>query len=240
MKNILIPTTLQADTLTAVEIALQQAQGESCTIVLMLVADVPHDYSASAVLRHSRQRYTPAQYTILAKCNAMVSSSLNCRMEMHNRLGVSAPLLKNLLKHLDIGLVILLPSYMAERLRVHRECCRILTNSKTPVLHMCATAKDAHFSNALYLEDEQAKFDIQELQQMISGKFPVRIVSRATFSDGQNPDDLAGILASSISQNNIDLVVQTRKPGKFSANTKPHSLVSQSLGLPVLSLYEGA
>ena len=240
MKNILIPTTLEADTVTAVETAIKQSQKQSCTIYLMLVTAMPQEYSAGAFIQSTRQTFTPAQYNILAKCSNLAATSLNCRLEVHNRIGVSTPLMRNLLKHFEIGLVLLLPSYKAEQARIHKDCCRILLNCKSPILHLSPENTDADFSNALYLEDEKTKIDVQELQHMMNSNFPVKIVSRATYVDGQNPNELAGIVASSIEQKNIGLVVQTRKAGKLTTNSKPKTSLTQSLGLPVLSLYDEA
>jgi hypothetical protein len=238
MKNILIPTTLEADTVTAVRTAIKQAHGQNCAVILMLPNEPEDTYSSLDLLRQHRQELTQGQTLILNRCRLLTQSSDNCRLEVHYQLGLSAPLIKNLITAMGIGLIIFSPSYKGEQAKLHQYCRQLLLNSKSHILHLCENAAEADLTKALYLENETTKLDVQELQQLLSGRFTFKIVSQATITEEQNHEDLAPLLADAISKNNIGLLVQTRKAEKRKhKNTK--TIVTDAFGLPVLSVYEG-
>lgn len=239
MKNILIPTTLQQDTFTAVKAAIKQSAGNNCIITLMLVSDEPDAESASYFLRASKATYTSLQTQILDACHAEAASHPNCKLELHNRCGLSAPLLKNLLEHLGTGLIIVPASYKQERDSIHHYCLNLLANSKTPMLHLTEGCDEQEFSKALYLEHAAAQLGVQEIQQLIGNRFNFKIVSHAAIGE-HYPNELDTQLSEAISKNNIDLLIETRKPEKLRIKKRKDTYVNETLGLPVLSIFEEA
>lgn len=239
MKNILIPTTLEADTLAAVKTAIRHASGQSCTVLLMQLCDVPDTYSASYTFKKIMPGYTSAQADVLTQCRAAVLKTHNCTLQVHMQYGISAPLLKNIIEHKGIGLVILSQSYKQESDKIHRYCTRLVLNSTCPILHLGHNTSGQALSKALYLEQEKEGLALHEVQAHLSSLFDFTIVSRATVAEEQNPKDLAPLLAEAIFKNDIDLVVETRKPKKkLSLKKKPIAGVNEALGLPVLSLHQ--
>jgi hypothetical protein len=152
MKNILIPTTLQQDTFTAVKAAIKQAAGTNCIITLMTVHDVPDIESAAYFLRKSKNTLSKEQEQVLDNCTAATSKAPNCQLEVHNRYGLSAPLLKNLLEHLGTNLIIIPPSYKQQRENIHQYCLGLLANSKIAILHLTEYCEEQEYNKALYLE----------------------------------------------------------------------------------------
>ena len=240
MKNILIPTTFEEDTLTAVKTAVKYATGKNCAIVLLQLQKMSDSYSSLSVLRESKPLYTAAQNEIISKCRETAEQSGNCRLVLHNQCGISAPLLKNLIEYLGTDLVIFTPSYKEDKNVLNSYCTQLLLNSKCPILHLGLTENEHDFNKALFLESEQTTLNISQLQQIINGQFNFKIVSQAKVAEEHNPADFAPLLSETILKNNIDLLVETRKSEKRKTKKKAAKNVNESLGLPVLSIYEGA
>lgn len=237
MKNILIPTTLQQDTIPAVKAAIRQAAETNCIITLMIVSDIPDAESATYFLRATRPVPTALQTKILEDCRTAVSKAANCSLELHNRYGLSAPLLKNLLEHLGTNLIIIPPSYKQQREHIHHFCLGLLANSKIPILHLTEDCEEQEFNKALYLEHTTAQLGLQEVQQLIGSQFNFKIVSHATIEE-RHPNELGSQLTDAIAKNNIDLLIETRKAGKIKTKKQKAATVNEMLGLPVLSIFE--
>lgn len=238
MKNILIPTVLEEDTLTAVKTAVKYATGKNCSVVLMLLQKMPDSFSSASVLRETKPSYTPAQSSILTQCRQIIQASGNCRLVIHNQCGISAPLLKNLIEYLGTDLIIFTPSYKEDKNALNSYCTQLLLNCKCPILHLGPNEYGNDFNKALFLEGEQTKLDIVQLQQIINGQFNFKIVSQAKVTEEQNPADITPLLSETISKNNINLLVETRKAEKRKLKKKNGKNVNEVLGLPVLSIFE--
>ncbi len=238
MKNILIPTTLEADTIGAVKTAAQHASGHNCAVVLMLVCDVPDTYSAGYLLQKIKPAYTTAQSDVLTRCKQLIKATPNCVLQVHLQYGMSAPLLKNIIEHKAIGLTLLTPSYKQEKEKIYRYCTALLLNSKCPILHLGQNCTGQQLNKAMYLEQEKTTIGLPQLQRLLKGRFSFTIVSRATLAEEHNPEDLAPLLAETIFKNDIDLLVETRKPEKLKLSKKSKMSVNEALGMPVLSLCE--
>ena len=236
MKNILIPSTLQQDTLFSVKTAINQAAGTKCTITLVLLKEAPYAESASYFLRNTKQLTTTAQKQVLEQCRAAIDISSNCILEIHNQYGLTAPLLKNLLEYLATNIIIIPSSYKHERDKIHTYFLELLSNSKIPMLHLTPDCEEHEFNKALYVEHSETVVSVSELQQHINSQFSFKIVSHAAVSE-QYPDELGAQLTEAITKNNIDLLIETRKHSK-TGKKKRGTAVNESLGLPVLSIYE--
>ncbi|WP_240732523.1 hypothetical protein [Flavobacterium alkalisoli] len=234
MKNIIIPTTIEDDTLTAVKTAVKYATGKNCSIVLMLLQKIPDTYSASQFLRETSPMYTAAQSEIIQKCRETVANTHNCRLVIHNQYGISGPLLKNLMEYLATDLVILTPSYKAEKNSLHSYCIQLLLNSKYPLLHLSNNPEENDFNKALYLEHSKIELGINDVQKIVSEQFSFKIVSQARIEESL--EEMAAQITETISKNNIDILIEARKSAKRSLSRKAQP-VNHNLGLPVLSVY---
>jgi len=237
MKNILVPTTLQHDTIYSVKAAIKQSAGANCVITLVLLNEAPDAESAAYFLRKTKYANTTAQSMVLENCRRAAYSTANCRLEIHNQYGLSAPLLKNLLEHLGTNLIIIPASYKKETGKIHHHFLGLLANSRIPMLHLTIDCQESEFNKALYLEHNKNQLDVQQLQKHINTQFSFKIVSQATISE-QYPAELGSQITEAISKNNIDLLIETRKPEKI--RNKKGINVNDTLGLPVLSIYEEA
>lgn len=238
MKNILVPTTFQPDTINAVKTAIKQSKGKNCTIILQQVCEVPNTDSSAFFLRSIKNQLTISQQNVLESCRNLTEVSQNCTFKLQHQYGISAPLMRNLLEHLHIGLIILTPSYKNAEKKIHNQFLQILANCKCPILHLNSNFDEQELSKAMYLEQTKSKLNAEDLQHLIQDQFDFRIVSQATIFEDQSVEEINPQLTEAITKNEINLLIQTRKPAKIKLSKKENTAVNESLGLPVLSLYE--
>ena len=237
MKNFLIPSTLESDTINAIRVAIQHSNGKKCTIFLALISEIPDTYSSATFLRNMKSEMTTSQKKVLEYCRELIAISQNCNLKIHYQYGISSPLIKNLMEHLEIELTILSPSYRNTEKRIHNQFVQILSNSKCPILHLSTNIEECDLTKAMYLEQTKSKLQIEDLQELIPDYFNFKIVSQAKIFSDQNPEDLQSLLTEAITKNKIDLLIETRKPKKIKLKNKNTS-TNESFGLPILSLYE--
>jgi len=237
MKNILIPTNLHQDTTVALKTAVKTANGKQCEVVFLLLSEVPDSYSSSYLLRRMNYQMSKSQLDVLEHCREIIASNNNCTLKIHNQYGISSPLLRNLLEHLNIGLTIFIPSYKSSSKKLHNYCMQLLLNCKCPILHTGTNTVQQDFNKALYIETTKSGLQAEDLQQMVQDQLSFNVVSQAKFFEAQQPEEITPLLNEAISKNNIDLLIETRTPEKIKSwkKEKPHL---NDLGLPVLSLYE--
>lgn len=237
MKNILIPTLFDQDTVSAVKAALKHANGKPARIILMSVCEIP-DYCSSAQFLRKIKSETPcSEKAVLEVCRNLVSTE-NAQLKIHSQYGVSSPVIKNLLEHFEAELIVLTPSYKAAQKRIHRQCCKILANAKSPILHLNSNFNDSNFSKAMYVEQTQSRYHLEDLQQMVRDQFDFTIVSQTKLMEGQDSQELTPLLSEAISKNNINLLIETRKPEKIRLKNKEKINFNETLDVPVLSFYE--
>ncbi|MCG9791969.1 hypothetical protein [Flavobacterium algicola] len=238
MKNILIPTTLQSDTLSAVKSAIFQASTKDCTILLMMTTEAPDTYSASQYLREMRIGLTPNQEEVLETCRYIASIHPNCTLKIHNQSGLSSLIFKGIIEFYEIKLVVFPHSYRQETQKIHQYLVQLATNHKCPILNLGNIECEGNFNKALYIENNTTK-TVENIQQFLNEHFPLEIVSQTSnFQD--NYEDMSTYLNEAISKHSIDMLVQTRKNQKIKFNKARKEDFNDKLGLPVLSLYEEA
>lgn len=237
MKNILIPTTLQQDTIAALQTAVKTANGKNCEVVLLLLSETSNSYSSAYLLRKMNYQMSHSQIEVLENSREFLSAYKNCTLKIHTQYGISAPLLRNLLDHLSIGLTILIPSYKSASNKLHNYCMQLLLNNKCPILHTGISSIQQDFNKALYIETTKSGLQAEDLQRMLKDQLSFNIVSQAKFFEEQQLEEIGLIISETIVKNNIDLLIATRKPEKIKSFKKEKAHLNE-LGLPVLSLYE--
>ncbi len=237
MKNFLIPTTLEKDTISAVKSAVYQAKNTNCEIILMVVSDTPDTFSSSQFLREMRVSLTASQEEVLDTCRDIIENTSNCKIKIHNQYGLSSAVFKGIIDAFDVKLVILPLSYKQETKRVHQYLVKLAGNQKCPILHLGNEKFKDDFNKALYIGNGRANMHVKDVQQFLSQNFSFEIVSQ-TSSFEDNYEDFAPYLSEAISKYDIDLLVETRKGEKIKFGKTKKENSNEQLGLPVLSLYE--
>ncbi|TDE29669.1 hypothetical protein E0I61_06710 [Flavobacterium ranwuense] len=232
MKNILIPSTLQNDTINAVKTAIKSSNGDQCQLILMLLADIPDTFSSASLLRNINEGLSTTQENVLLMCRQIILESKNCSLKIHHQYGISSPVFKNIMEHFAIGLTIITPSFKSSKKKINSFCIQIISNSKCPILHTNANFEEEIFSQALYIKNSDSSLHAEDLQAYVNTIFSLKIVSETKTSETEP------FLTDTISKNNINILIETRKPKKLKLLRKEKAALNEMLGLPVLSLYE--
>ncbi|TDE01855.1 hypothetical protein [Flavobacterium sandaracinum] len=239
MKNILIPSILQSDTINAVKTAIKSSNGAKCQLILMLIADIPDTYSSANLLRNIDKGLSPTQESVLQLCREIISESKNYSLKIHHQYGISAPIIRNLMEYYTIGLTIMTPSFKSSQKKINTHCAQIIANSKCPILHTNTDFQEETFSQALYIKNSDSILNAEDLQAYVNTLFSLKIVSETKINDPQRAYDVEPFLTDAIAKNNINILIETRKPKKLKLLKKEKASFHEALGIPVLSLYEG-
>ena len=238
MKNILIPTTLEQDTVQALKTALAQAAEKQITIILMQLKESPDAASAAFWLRKMQNDLTPSQEAILELCHDMASFHPNCKLSVQQQFSITKPLLRNFMEACEIGLVIVPNSFAQSRKFLDKHFLQLVKKGKTPILQLSPEFGEHAFSKALFIENSQSHIQAADLPKMIGGHFSFRVISQAKFFDEQNHEEMTPILYETINKNGIDLLIETRKPEKMKLFKNNNFTLNETFGLPVLSVCE--
>ena len=236
MKNIIIPTVLEEDTINAVRTAIAPKRNNACGIVLLLLKDIPDDFSATSTLKSLSYTWTAAQEDVLNTCRRIVSDNCNVKLEIHHQFEITKPLLRNLMDYFDGELVILTPSFKNSKTKVNCRLVKLLLSSKYTLLHLNSVEVQS-MTSALYIEPKTTSFSVQELQQLISNKFCFRIISRTKLSDELTLQDANPIIAEAIVSKQIDMLIETRTQQQSKVK-EAATLQHMTFSVPVLSIYE--
>lgn len=241
MKNVLIPTTLKEDTLKAVRTAVRNANGNIKKIVLLIVSEMPDGISDLLYATQSGYETSAEQQRVLNQCRQYVRNFDTISLVVHHQYGLTGPLLRNIMNHHAIGFIMLTPSYKVEKELLHKTAVKLLNTSKCPILHLTNTPTEHILEQAIYVENAPSQVSMTEIQHFLKDEFDIRVVSQATLQEGQNPEELKPVLEKTIELNNINLVVETRKPEKSRLIARKRSVresLAEKLGIPVLSVFD--
>ena len=237
MKKILVPTTLQPDTIAAIHSAVSQSNVHECEIILLFVSEAPDTYSASQFLREMNVGHTANQEEILDKCKSIINQTPNCKIKIHNQCGLSSFIFKGIVDLYDVNLIVFPNSYKQESRKINQYLLQLATNQKCPILHLGQEQKDINYSKALYVKNNQGTIGLETIQHFLNKYFPLEIVSQTT-NTTENHDDVLRYINEAISKHDIDMLVQTRTVQKIKFKKTKREDLHEKVGLPVLSLYE--
>jgi len=241
MKNILIPTTLKHDTLKAVRAVVKNVREDNMKIVLLMLSEMPDGITDLLFSSKSGIETSVQEQKVLDECRKYVAEFNQVSLQVHHQYGISGPLLRNIMNHHTIGLTVLTPSYKNETGSIHRQAVKSLLNSKCPILHIPEKATELALDQAIYLDNSPSHISMETIQQMLNKEFAIRVVSQAKLMNGQRTEELTPALMQTIEKNNINLLVETRKPEKKGwsvGKVAKQVSLAEKLGVPVLSLFD--
>lgn len=238
MKNVLIPTTLKQDTISAVRTAIKQSKDINTTVILMLLVETPETYSASHLLRVMSPQLTQKENQVLETCRDLIAEQNKCKLKIHHQYGISKPLFNQLVAHLNVGLIILTNSFKNENTKINAGFLNIVMHQKCPILQLSANCELEDFNKALYLESTTSRMNVDDLQHYLNEQFSLQIVSQTSDLEERDLESFTPQLSEIISKNGIDLLIETRKSNKKKSKSAKREAINEILGLPVLSVYE--
>ncbi|MBL7845076.1 MAG: hypothetical protein KF846_17085 [Cyclobacteriaceae bacterium] len=241
MKNILIPTTLKHDTLKAVRAVVKNVREDNIKIVLLMLSEMPDGITDLLFSSKSGAETSVKEQKVLDECRNFVAEFDQVSLQVHHQYGMSGPLLRNIMNHHTIGLTVLTPSYKNETGSIHKQAVKSLLNSKCPILHIPERVTELALDQAIYVDNSPSHISMEDIQHMLNKDFAIRVVSQAKLMEGQRTEDLTPELVETIEKNNINLLVETRKPerkGWGATKVVEQVSLAEKLGVPVLSLID--
>jgi hypothetical protein len=239
MKNVLIPTTLHSDTLKAVKTIIDNVHNKKVKVVLLLLSELPDGITDLLFSSRSAGEISYDKRQVLDECRNYAARFSQVAFHVHHQFGVSGPLMRNIMDHYAINLTVLLPSYRKEKESVHRQAVSILSNCSCPLLFLPEEIESLVLDQAIYVEKEQTRISMEEIQRMLKQEFDIRVVQQAKFN-GYSEEELKPVLAETLDKTNIGLLVETRKPEKSGWRSTKRAQISlaEKLGVPVLSIID--
>ncbi len=155
MKNILIPTNYNADTLEALRISAAMKQSDEMQVTLLSASHVPDSIIQLLFLSQGEE-------SDIKKSKLLVKYREDCRqrnqlalaVNEHHQYGMSRPIMSQLLERFKTELVVIPFSMQQSKSHVDQLMLKLLTGSEVPLLFLPsegAAPEDIH--RALFLDD---------------------------------------------------------------------------------------
>lgn len=237
MKNFLIPTRLTADTISAVQTAINHSKNGNTKIILFLVTDEISSFSAAQYLREQDSQITHKELDVLDNCRDLIEHFPNCKLEFKRQSGITAPLLKNFLQFHSVDLILLTKSIITSKKTVHSNLVQIIENQKTPILRLI-NDNSTKLNKAIYLENALSRLNIDDIQQYMQDQFPLQKISQVLKKEQETAEYINLLLSKVLKENDIDFVIETRTSERSKIKNKKQSEINQHFEIPVLSLHE--
>ena len=237
MKNFLIPTKLHADTISAVEMALQQQDSKSSKIILLFVSCDSDAITSVRFLNDLNTTLNNTQEKVLIECQKVVDRKSNYTLEFQHQFELSSPLLKNILNHYSIDLILLPSSVTKSKLKQFLLLTNLLYKQNKPILHLNNNTQ-IELNTAVYLENIKTKIPLLKIQNYVLDLFSVPKIHEILQKESDNTEFTAQILADLLSISNCDFVIETRKTKNNYFKKTQQTPIQNYLNIPVLSLCE--
>lgn len=134
MKSILIPTALTPDTLAVLRTVLGDTHYEQVKVVLLLASEMPYGITEMLFSNWSVEELPTAKRLVLEGCRDFIESLPNTIFHIHHQVGITQPLLRNILDHHNINLVVIPSFFYSDESWINRQVVSILMKSACSVV----------------------------------------------------------------------------------------------------------
>lgn len=222
MKNILIPTTFEADTLQAMKIAAYMTENKG-RIVLISSSEISD--SITELLFLSAKDHINTSKRDALRCawkEYRIENNISMVAEEHHQFGMSRPVMQKLLEGFEADIVIAPPSVQQSKQYIHKLLLKLLHKSDCPLMLLPEKEQATEtLQRALFL-DERTHPLSASLQQL-----PFHVIHQSMIQEHKNQS-----LNALVDQLNVDLIVQAKRNDE---SAEEHVDVTH-LGLPVLTV----
>jgi hypothetical protein len=216
MKNILVPTAFEPDTLKALIMSSNFRKEDEVHVTLLSVGAVP-DSITELLFPSAWKKADPAKRDVVLEnwaeyCKS--TDSCDTKITEHHQQGMSRPVLKHLLERFQIDMVIVPYSFQRSGEYLHRMLLTLFDASETPLM-LLPDCDDDHLDihRALYID----KGDV--LPHSLMQGLPFHVIHRSMV--GSDP------LKTILQNFKINLIVLNKSDRKESLT---------GFGLPVLTI----
>lgn len=127
--NILIPTTLEPDTLTSLNMLLGHIRHERTKVVLLVVSEMPFGIAEMLFSSWSVDALPEEKRHVLECCRHFTETLPDSTFYIHHQVGVTNPVLRNILDHYRIDLTVILQSFYLDNAWINQQVVSFLAKS---------------------------------------------------------------------------------------------------------------
>lgn len=156
MKNILIPTTFESDTLQALKMSSRFKQNEEVNITLLSASALGNSIIDRLFLSNTNSPDPAKRQQVLDAWSVYQSqNNIHSCTNEHHQYGVSRPVFRQVMKRFSIDMAIVPLSYQQSKIYTDRILMSFLHDSKIPLMLLPAEQQEEQdIHRALFIEDE--------------------------------------------------------------------------------------
>jgi len=222
MKNILIPTTFEADTLQAMKMAAYMTENKG-RIVLISSSEISDSITELLFLSAKDHIDTTKRDALRTAWKAYkIENNISMVAEEHHQFGMSRPVMQKLLDSFDADIIIAPTSIQQSKQYIHKLFLKLLHKSNCPLMLLPEKEQASEtIQRALFL-DERTQPLSASLQQL-----PFHVIHQSMIQEHKHQP-----LNALVDQLNVDLIVQAKRNDERAGEYVDVS----HLGLPVLTV----
>lgn len=221
MKTFLIPTTFEADTTKAVQLAIDMFSGSSDRIVLLSISEITNSITDLLFLGSEKPVDLDKRQVILNYWNEVKKQSDTYgEITTHHQFGLSRPTFNGILERFDVSMSVVPVSFQHSKQHIHQFMLKLLHQSRCPMMLLPANLPDKSIQRALCLDEVPAPSPVQG--------YPFHVIHKSMVSDAQYPS-----VQSMVEALNIDLIVKGKR---VDGAGEPIDQEASAFGLPILAV----
>jgi hypothetical protein len=217
MKTFLIPTTFEADTRKALQLAMDMFTSSTDRIVLLSISEVSNSITDLLFLGSQKPVDLEKRQAILDHWAAVKKQNRNYgEITTHHQYGLSRSTFNAILERFNVSMSVVPESFQHSKQHIHQFMLKLLHQSQCPMMLLPANLPDKGIQRALYLDEVSESATVQG--------YPFHVIHKSMMSEAEYPS-----VQSMVEALNIDLIVK----GKRVENT---AIEINTFGLPVLAV----
>lgn len=223
-KNVLIPTTFEEDTKTAVRLATDIYQGSAAEIILCSISEISDSITELLFLNAGDYIDVSKRDSIISFWNQHKKEACEkAELATHHQFGLSQPTFNKMMERFEPDMVVVPQSFQQSQQYIHQFALKLFHKSRYPMMLLPGSAETFKgIQRALYL-DEPKQAGSVAVQQ-----YPFHVIHKSMV-EGQEYDSTRMI----VEKMQIDLIV---KPKRKQGSLTEHDRESGTFGLPVLTI----
>jgi hypothetical protein len=223
MKNILITTTFEADTLQSLKIATEVIGNSASEICLLSTSEISDSITDLLFLSPKDHIDTRKRSELLdAWKNLKGTRGSKFKLHEHHQYGMSRPILEQILSRYKVDLVIVPTSFQQSKQHIHHFLLKLLHKTSCPLMFVPQTRQPDAIKRALYL-NEPGRALTSAIENL-----PFHIIHQSMLEDATKYS-----IEELIEKLKIDLLVKGKRNGEPRYNDE---VEMSELNVPVLTV----
>ncbi|MBT1700149.1 hypothetical protein KK083_24890 [Fulvivirgaceae bacterium PWU4] len=224
-KKVLIPTTFEEDTKTALRLATDIYQGSAAEITLCTISEISDSITELLFLDAKDHIDVSKRDAIISFWNQHKKAAHEkAEVSLHHQFGLSQPKFNRMMERFEPDMVVVPQSFQQSPEYIHQFALRLFHTSRYPMMLLPGNAETVKgIQRALYLDESQQQASSVAVQQ-----YPFHVIHKSMV-EGQE----YGSTRTIVEKMQIDLIV---KPKRKKGLPVEHDRDAGTFGLPILTI----